>query len=253
MCVRAARLAAQLDQQPDRAQLHVAGARRQVGGVSRASPVGWAARVELGVNDQRQAEAREDRHGRLQVGARHVRELVEAGVRQEALEPDDAASASERLELARDCRGRRRPRKPRRPRAGPLIAANLVSSAARLVVTGEQLSGMSTMVAMPPAAAAAVAVAKPSHSVRPGSLTWTCVSTRAGITAQIAGLPDRHAGRDLVGPDDGGDLLAFEQHGGGLEAFLRQNAPSRGSRGRSPFGSLQVQWMAPVETGTSAT
>ena len=42
------------------------------------------------------------------------------------------------------------------------------------------LSGMSTMVVTPPAAAARVAVAKPSHSVRPGSLTCTWVSTRPG-------------------------------------------------------------------------
>jgi len=39
---------------------------------------------------------------------------------------------------------------------------------------------MSTIVVMPPAAAARVAVSKPSHSVRPGSLTCTCVSTRPG-------------------------------------------------------------------------
>jgi hypothetical protein len=41
-------------------------------------------------------------------------------------------------------------------------------------------SGMSTIVVMPPAAAARVAVSKPSHSVRPGSFTWTCVSTMPG-------------------------------------------------------------------------
>jgi hypothetical protein len=35
------------------------------------------------------------------------------------------------------------------------------------------LRGMSTIVVMPPAAAAAVADAKPSQCVRPGSLTWT--------------------------------------------------------------------------------
>ena len=36
-----------------------------------------------------------------------------------------------------------------------------------VVVGGIELSGMSTMVVNPPAAAADVAVAKPSHSVRP--------------------------------------------------------------------------------------
>jgi hypothetical protein len=39
---------------------------------------------------------------------------------------------------------------------------------------------MSTIVVIPPAAAALVALAKPSHSVRPGSLTCTWVSTRPG-------------------------------------------------------------------------
>ena len=52
----------------------------------------------------------------------------------------------------------------------------------RCVVTGVLLSGMSTSVVIPPAAAARVAVANPSHSVRPGSLTWTWLSTSPGIT-----------------------------------------------------------------------
>jgi hypothetical protein len=60
----------------------------------------------------------------------------------------------------------------------------LISSASTEVVGGIELSGMSTMVVTPPAAAArvavAVAVAKPSHSVRPGSLTCTWLSTRPG-------------------------------------------------------------------------
>ena len=47
-------------------------------------------------------------------------------------------------------------------------------------VGGMLLSGMSMIVVTPPAAAARVAVAKPSHSVRPGSLTCTWVSTRPG-------------------------------------------------------------------------
>ena len=39
---------------------------------------------------------------------------------------------------------------------------------------------MSTSVVIPPAAAAAVAVANPSQWVRPGSSTWTWLSTRPG-------------------------------------------------------------------------
>jgi hypothetical protein len=53
-------------------------------------------------------------------------------------------------------------------------------SALVVVVGGTELSGMSISVVTPPAAAARVALAKPSHSVRPGSLTWTWVSTRPG-------------------------------------------------------------------------
>ena len=58
------------------------------------------------------------------------------------------------------------------------------SSAARVVVTGMQLSGMSTSVVTPPAAAARVAVSKPSHSVRPGSLMCTWLSTSPGVTTR---------------------------------------------------------------------
>src|SRR2546428_1887405 len=45
---------------------------------------------------------------------------------------------------------------------------------------------MSTRVVMPPAAAALVAVAKPSQSVFPGSQTWTCESTIPGRTTTSA-------------------------------------------------------------------
>src|SRR5688572_4429887 len=46
-------------------------------------------------------------------------------------------------------------------------------------------SGMSINVVTPPAAAARVAVSKPSQSVRPGSLICTCVSTRPGMTIAV--------------------------------------------------------------------
>lgn len=52
---------------------------------------------------------------------------------------------------------------------------------------------MSTMVVTPPAAAARVAVAKPSHSVRPGSLSWTWVSTRPGIRVSSSASPTTRA------------------------------------------------------------
>jgi len=47
----------------------------------------------------------------------------------------------------------------------PSAAFRLTSSASTLTVTGTLSSGMSTRVVMPPAGAARVAVAKPSHSV----------------------------------------------------------------------------------------
>src|SRR5258705_4695388 len=50
------------------------------------------------------------------------------------------------------------------------------------------LNGMSTIVVTPPAAAARVAVSNPSHSVRPGSLTCTCVSTIPGDTTRSSAL-----------------------------------------------------------------
>ncbi|CAB4816592.1 unannotated protein [freshwater metagenome] len=43
------------------------------------------------------------------------------------------------------------------------------------------LSGISITVVTPPAAAALVAVANPSHGVRPGSFICTCVSTTPGM------------------------------------------------------------------------
>ena len=52
------------------------------------------------------------------------------------------------------------------------------------------LSGMSTMVVTPPAAAALVADVKPSQSVRPGSLTCTWASTTPGISTSSSARLD---------------------------------------------------------------
>ena len=62
----------------------------------------------------------------------------------------------------------------------PAAAACLARSAGTVTVGGMLFSGMSTIVVTPPAAAAAVAVANPSHSVRPGSFTCTWLSTSPG-------------------------------------------------------------------------
>ena len=66
----------------------------------------------------------------------------------------------------------------------PAAAARLSASAATDTVGGSEFSGMSHIVVTPPAAAARVAVANPSHSVRPGSLTCTWVSTSPGSSAR---------------------------------------------------------------------
>jgi hypothetical protein len=65
----------------------------------------------------------------------------------------------------------------------PRAAAILASSASTEVVTGTEFSGMSQIVVIPPASAAAVADANPSHSVRPGSFTCTWESTSPGRRA----------------------------------------------------------------------
>ena len=81
---------------------------------------------------------------------------------------------------------------------------------------------MSTMVVTPPAAAARVAVGKPSHSVRPGSLTCTWVSTRPGSRATSP--------RSSTGPvaDVGGRRPAT--------AAIRPSK-TQTAAGRSPSGS----------------
>src|SRR4029079_9013997 len=72
------------------------------------------------------------------------------------------------------------PRSATSARRFPRSAATFARTASTVTVGGMEFSGMSTIVVTPPAAAARVAVSKPSHSVRPGSLTCTWVSTRPG-------------------------------------------------------------------------
>ena len=72
------------------------------------------------------------------------------------------------------------PQKPTSTWIWPAAISRLIRSAPALVVGGIEFSGMSMIVVIPPAAAARVAEANPSQSSRPGSLTWTWVSTRPG-------------------------------------------------------------------------
>ncbi|CAM5669770.1 hypothetical protein STENM223S_03653 [Streptomyces tendae] len=97
-----------------------------------------------------------------------------------ALKPKTPASCSGRRSLTLS--GRAPPQKPTSMCALSAATSRLVRRLSTVVVGGMELSGMSTRVVMPPAAAARVAVQKPSHSVRPGSFTCTWVSTRPGRT-----------------------------------------------------------------------
>ena len=152
---------------------------------------------QLRVREQRRAKARQNRHRRAQVGFADRRELVDARRHQKALEPE-RAGGPERLELGRRCPARRRPRtRHRRSTSRPPRAAS-PSNASTLVVAGMLFSGISTIVVTPPAAAARVAVSKPSQSVRPGSLMWTWVSTTPGITTEVSGVIQPAAGGHIV-------------------------------------------------------
>jgi hypothetical protein len=132
----------------------------------------------LSVDDEQAVERGDLAHGRLDLRGRQRWELVDAGVQQEALEPEHArlVQRAQLRDVARDGP----PQKPTSTHVSPSAALRLTSSAATSTVGGMLLSGMSTMVVTPPDAAALVAVSNPSHSVRPGSLTCTCESTRPG-------------------------------------------------------------------------
>ena len=83
---------------------------------------------------------------------------------------------------------------------------------------------MSTIVVTPPATAARVAVAKPSHSVRPGSLTCTWLSTRPGSSTSSSARVTVPAGASSK-RGDGGDPAAVGVHGGGALAVGQHHPP----------------------------
>ena len=100
-------------------------------------------------------------------------------------------------------------------------------SASTVTVGGMLFSGMSIIVVTPPAAAARVAVAKPSHSVRPGSLTCTWVSTRPGSSASVAEIHDspRHRRHRVVRLDGDDPAVAHDHRGRPLT--VRRDHPPR--------------------------
>ena len=86
----------------------------------------------------------------------------------------------------------------------PAAHACFASSARTSSVGGMEFSGMSITVVTPPAAAARVALANPSHSVRPGSFTCTWVSTKPGSNTSSSASSTtgrRVVGRIAVQPD----------------------------------------------------
>ena len=76
------------------------------------------------------------------------------------------------------------PQKPTSTWQRSRAASRLAARCAAVVVGGTEFNGMSISVVTPPSAAARVAEAKPSHSVRPGSFTCTWVSTSPGSSTR---------------------------------------------------------------------
>ena len=132
------------------------------------------------------------------------------------------------------------PMNPTSTHSSPRPRPSSLAARRRVVVAGIELSGMSSSVVTPPAAAARVAVSNPSQSVRPGSLMWTCVSTRPGITTSRRHR--RHSTRaGLVELGDARDAAALDVDGRGRHSLRRDDTrtsvspPGRSaSRGREP-------------------
>ena len=93
------------------------------------------------------------------------------------------------------------PHSAKSTRATPVAAATLASNAAPSIVGGIALSGMSIAHVVPPAASAAVPVAKPSQSARPGSLRCTWASTTPGSTSSPRASISSRAGPLELGAD----------------------------------------------------
>ncbi len=83
--------------------------------------------------------------------------------------------------------------------AWPVAAATLASNAAPSTVGGWALSGISTQAVAPPAASAAVPVAQPSQSARPGSLKCTWASIAPGSTCSPRASTSSRAGSPISG------------------------------------------------------
>ena len=180
----AAGLAGGVDDQGDRALLGLLAGGRP-GTRHTAGPCGRRRRVDRLARPRRARSRAPPNRSRLRASRPRARRRRGGGnsstpeSSRKHLKPKTPASCSGRRSARLP--GTAPPQKPTSTKAWPAGAPPAwPRSAATVVVGGMLLSGMSTIVVTPPAAAARVALAKPSHSVRPGSLTCTWVSTRPG-------------------------------------------------------------------------
>lgn len=168
------------DERRDGGVLGVARARGEEVGVPGAAPL--RGRVEvvrvLGVHDEQTAEACYLGQGAGESVLVEVRELVDARRGQEGLEAEDpgVVQGPQVLDVVGQGAAPEADVDMRLVGGDLALRPEVVDRRRRR----EELRGMSTRVVMPPAAAARVAVQKPSQWVRPGSFTWTWVSTRPG-------------------------------------------------------------------------
>ena len=110
-------------------------------------------RFAFGVNGDEPAHARGAFHSLAQGGVVRARKIIDAAVRHERFETNDAAFG-EALEFARDCAARGRPRARSRSADCSCAAATFKSKLATSHVGGCALSGMSKKHVPPPAARA---------------------------------------------------------------------------------------------------
>ena len=103
-----------------------------------------------------------------------------------ALNP--SAPASSMAESSSAFSGTIPPHTPKSTRQTPSAAATFASRAATVVVTGSEFSGMSTIVVVPPAAAAFPAVSNPSQSARPWLVHVYVDIDEAGQDEAVAGI-----------------------------------------------------------------
>ena len=188
MWTRAPVLAAERDQQRDRVDFRArAGASRAR---SRRRADRWSAGIgfsdgrPLGVHEQRHAGAAQDRQReRADRPRRRARTRRRPTATRKHLKPQHAG-VDERLELAGVARHHAAPE----PDVDVRVASRRRCLASSAHSVGRRRHAVERHVdeGRDPAGrrGRGVAVSKPSQSVRPGSLTWTCVSTMPGMTTR---------------------------------------------------------------------